>query len=267
MVLRQASGTRPFVTAQVNGSPVSLMVHSNASFSMMLTHDTAERIGLSVGAVEREDYGIAAVGQLGGRGRASAVVGALQVGDDVAHDVPASVFELPVDADEDPVDGMLGIGWLRQRQVVVDFARRVLTPYGGPVDGVPLAHDPGWDALVVDSVVDGEPARWVVSTVAGVLVDSAAVDRLGLELGEPAGDDGGPTGTVVTSRHVAGPWSVHIGGRDHDVVGAVSHDLYAYAARPRTDDDLVAGFLGCDFLLRHGAVVDHGRGVLALPAH
>lgn len=264
MHLRQVSGTRPFVAALVNRVPVSLMVHSNASFPMMLTHDAAERVGLEMGAVERADYGIAAVGRLGGRGRASGVARSLAVGDDVAHDVATSVFELPLEDHEEPVDGMLGIGWLRARGVVVDLGRRVLTPYGDPLVGAPLAHHPGWDALVVDTTVNGRPAQWVVSTVAGVLVDKAAAVRLGLEPGEVAAEDGGPTGTVVSTWHVAGAWAVGLGGRELDVVGAQVSDLYAYADKERVGDEHFAGFLGCDFLLRHGASVDFGRSVLAL---
>ena len=264
MTLRQASGTRPFVTALVNGEPVSLMVHSNASFPMMLTHEVADRVGLADGGLERADYGIAEVGRLGGRGRRSAAVDTLQVGDDVARDVAASVFELPVDAGEDPVEGMLGIGWLRRRGVVVDLGRDVLTPHGAAVDGTSLRHHPDWDALVVDTVVGGEPAAWVVSTVAGVLVDSGAVERLGLRLGAVADDDGGPTGTVVSSRHVTGPWAVRVEGHEREVRDALCSDLYAYAAQDRRGDDPVAGFLGCDFLRRHGATVDFGRGVLRL---
>ncbi|GAA5156418.1 hypothetical protein GCM10023340_44220 [Nocardioides marinquilinus] len=263
--LRQASGTRPFVPALVDGVPVSLMVHSNASLGLMLTHDTAARVGLATGDVERPDYGIAAVGRLGGRGRASAAVGSLQVGDDVATDVRATVFELPTEPDEEPVEGMLGLGWLRGRGVVVDLARRLVVPGGGPIDGVVLRRRPDWDAWVIDTVVNGRAAQWVVSTVAGVLVDAPAAHRLGLALGDAAEDDGGPTGTVVTTRHVTGPWSVDVGGRSFAVHDAIASDLYAYAATPRTGkDETFAGYLGCDFLLEHRAVVDLGRGVLAL---
>ena len=96
-----------------------------------------------------------------------------------------------------------------------------------------------------------------------MLVDSAAADRFGLELGDMASEDGGPTGTVVSSRHVASHWAVGLGGLELDVVGARVSDLYAYAAKERSGDKDFAGFLGCDFLRRHGASVDFGRGVLA----
>jgi hypothetical protein len=43
---RQVSGLRPFVVAEVNGCPVSLMVHSNAGFRAMVTHEVATRADL-----------------------------------------------------------------------------------------------------------------------------------------------------------------------------------------------------------------------------
>jgi hypothetical protein len=69
---RQVSGLRPFVAAAVNGCPVSLMVHSNAGFRAMVTHDAAARAGLRLPPVEQWDYGIEAVGRLAGRGRTTA---------------------------------------------------------------------------------------------------------------------------------------------------------------------------------------------------
>jgi hypothetical protein len=263
--LRRASGVRPFVRALVDGSPVELMVHANAAFGLMLTHDVARRVGLQVGRVERANYGISAVGELGGRGRTSAPVRELVVGDDVTTDLRAQVFDLPVSDGEAPVEGMLGIGWLRERRVVVDFSRGVVVPGGGPVAGTPLSRHPDWEASVVEAVVDGVPSRWIVSTVAGVIVDDAAVPRLGLTTGERVADDGGPTGTVVASYRVEDPWTLEVDGRPYAATPATTADLYAYAARDRTNDvPAVDGILGCDFMLRHGAVVDLASGTLAL---
>ena len=235
------------------------MVHSNASFRAMVTHDVAARAGLVAGPVERADYGIEAVGRLGGRGRTSAVT-TVQVGDDVAAGVEVAVFDVPQD---EPVDGMLGLGWLRERGAVVDLGAGSLSfePVGG---GVPLAFDDDAGALVVEVSVGGRPARFVVSTVAGVVVDLAAADRLGLALGAPTGTDGGPTGTVVDVRPVVSPWAVHVGGRARPVPEAVAWDVHAYADRPRPASGGVDGFLGCEWLVQERAVVDAGRGTLTL---
>ncbi len=257
---RQVSGLRPFVAAEVDDAPVSLMVHSNAGFRAMVTHDVATRAGLRRAPVQRRDYGIDAVGRLGGRGRTTAV-GSVRVGDDLAADVEIAVFDVPQD---EPVDGMLGVGWLRERGAVVDLGHGRLRFHGPPAGGRGLEWDEAWQAYVVVATVGGRLARFVVSTVAGVVVDTVAAERLGLARGAVAGRDGGPTGTVVEVRPVAAPWSVEVHGGTRAVPGAVSWDLYAYADRPRPSAGGVDGFLGCEWLVQEQAVVDFGRETLRL---
>lgn len=261
LTFRQVSGLRPFVAVEVSGLPVSLMVHSNAGFRAMVTHDVAARAGLELAPVERADYGIEAVGRLGGRGRTTATA-TLRVGSDVTGDVEVAVFDVPQD---EPVDGMLGIGWLRERHVTVDLGDGVLRFDAPPVTGTAMSWDDEWQAYVVEMTVAGRPARFVVSTVAGVVVDTVAADRLGLPLGRDTDHDGGPTGTVVQVRPVTAAWTAHLDGRTLRVEDAASWDLYEYADRDRPATGAVDGFLGCELLVAERAVVDFGRGVIALP--
>ena len=258
LTFKEVSGLRPFVAAEVDGHPVSLMVHSNAGFRAMVTHDVASLAGLRLAAIERPDYGIEAIGRLGGRGRTSAVA-TIRVGDDVAADVDVAVFDVPQD---EPVDGMLGIGWLRERGAVVDLGRGRLRFDDPPDGGVGLVWDEDWQAYVIVTTVAGRPARLVVSTVAGVVVDTVCAERLGLTCGPIVDRDGGPTGAVVEVRPVETSWSLDLAGRARPVTGAVSWDLYAYADRRRPARDGIDGFLGCELLVREGAVVDFGRGRL-----
>ena len=258
---REVSGLRPFVAAQVGGEQVSLMVHSNAGFRAMVTHDVASRAGLRLGPVERADYGIEAVGRLGARGRTTAVT-SIRVGDDVAPDVEIAVFDVPQD---EPVDGMLGIGWLRERGVVLDLRAGRLRFDRALAGGMDLVWDDDWQTYVVETIVAGQPARFVVSTVAGVVVDSGSAAHLGLDLGPVVDTDGGPTGTVVDVRPVVSPWSVELDGRSCAVSSAVSWDVYAYAERGRPSSAAIDGFLGCELLVDVGAVVDFGAGRLSLP--
>lgn len=260
LTFRQVSGLRPFVAAEVDGHPVSLMVHSNAGFRAMVTHDVAARAELRLAPVERPDYGIEAVGRLGSRGRTSAVA-SLRVGNDVAGEVEIEVFDVPQD---EPVDGMLGIGWLRERGVVVDLGHGRLRFEAPPAGGTSLVWDEDWQAYVVLTTVAGQLAHFVVSTVAGVVVDSVAAERLGLALGAMVDSDGGPTGTVVDVRPVETSWTLDLDGRTRAVVGAVSWDLYAYADRPRPAAGWIDGFLGSELLVQEGAVVDFGHGRLSL---
>jgi gag-polyprotein putative aspartyl protease len=260
LTLRQVSGLRPFVGGEVNGHRVDFMVHSNASFGAMVTHDVAARARLRLAPMERPDYGIEAVGTLGRRGRTSAVT-SLQVDDDLVRDVEVAVFDVPQDP---PVEGMLGIGWLRERGVVVDLGRRRLHVGGPPSAGVRPQWDESWHAYTVATSVRGQAARFVVSTVAGVVVDALASDRLGLATGPVVDLDGGPTGTVVEVRRVEGDWSLDLAGRPRQVTETSSWDIYAYAERPRPPTDWIDGFLGCEFLVEEGAIVDFGRGTLSL---
>jgi len=260
LTFRQVSGLRPFVAAEVGRLPVSLMVHSNAGFRAMVTPDVAARAGLQLAAVEQPGYGIVEVGKLGSRGRTSAVT-SLRVGNDVADAVEIAVFDVPQD---EPVDGMLGIGWLRERGTVVDFDRGRLTFDSRPTGGMSLDWDEGWQAYVVATTVAGRPARFLVSTVAGVVVDSVAAERLGVTLGAVVDSDGGPTGTVVDVQPVVTPWTVELEGLPRTVDSADSWDVYAYADRPRPATGLIDGFLGCELLVREGAVIDFGHGTLRL---
>ena len=260
MTFRQVSGLRPFVPAEIDGHPVSLMVHSNAGFQAMVTHAVAARVGLRLAPVEEPDYGIEAVGRLGSRGRTSAVA-SLRVANDLAGEVEIAVFDVPQD---EPIDGMLGVGWLRERGAVVDLGQGRLHFEELPAGGMSLVWDEDWQAYVVVATVAGQLARFVVSTVAGVVVDAVAAERLGIALGPVVDTDGGPTGTVVDVRPAKTSWTLNLGGRTRAVLGAVSWDLYAYADRPRPAADQIDGFLGCELLVEEGAVVDFGRGTLSL---
>ena len=130
--------------------------------------------------------------------------------------------------------------------------------------GTGLGWDEDWQAYVVEATVAGQPARFVVSTVAGVVVDAVAAERLGLALGPVVDSDGGPTGTVVEVRPVESSWALDLDGRTRTVAGAVSWDVYSYADRPRPSAGRIDGFLGCELLVQERAVLDFGRGRLAL---
>jgi hypothetical protein len=58
---------------------------------------------------------------------------------------------------------------------------------------------------------------------------------------------------------------VDLDGHTRAVPDALSWDLYAYADRRRPASGGIDGFLGCELLVRERAVVDFGRGVIALP--
>jgi hypothetical protein len=116
---RQISGTRPFVEVLMNGKPFLFMVHSGAGFYAMTTHANAASIGLS-DLVKEQNYGIVSGGHVSELGRAEATLAKLQIGSSEAIDVALSVFETP---QEPEMQGMLGIAWLRDKHVIIDYDR------------------------------------------------------------------------------------------------------------------------------------------------
>jgi predicted aspartyl protease len=272
---REGAGIRPYVDVRVNNVPFSFMVHSNAGFYVMTTHANAQKAG--VGSLESKGhYGITAVGDVSNLGAAMTTAKTLQIGDDVVHDAPLKVFEVPLPN----LDGMLGLGWLRARQVMVDFGQHRL--------GIPQSHDDteqerkqlltsgyvahpmAWNEAThqysVQAKLNGVTATFVVSTVAELVIDEKMASRAGIKLGAVS-DDGGPTGTIVKEYAVASPLSLSIDGQALSLSGhSIVYDTYAYAAKPRPEQPAqqLGGYLGADVMLPNHAVIDFGDGVLYL---
>jgi len=114
---RTVSGIRPFVQASLNGKQLFFMVHSETDFYVMTNHANASIAGPK-NLVKTTSFGISAPGHVDNRGRAETTIGELTVGSSRSREVPLSVFETMQDP---PMDGMLGVKWLQQQKVIVDF--------------------------------------------------------------------------------------------------------------------------------------------------
>jgi hypothetical protein len=232
-------------------------VHANAGFTVMLTHDALRRVNGCT--VEKEtDFGLDHDLRVSARGRGSTVLHSLDVAGSSMADVPCAVFDLPTTNWE----GMLGVGWLDAARPVVDFGSRTLS-FGAPIANaaarVEFVLDEALGRYVIELVMNGESAPFVVSTVAGTTLDLAFARDRGLDLTEPTGEEHGPGGAVVPVYRTRHPVSLAHAGGPIATLAPTVYDTFGYVGRERSPGAReVAGYLGADVLLETGAVLDFG---------
>jgi hypothetical protein len=277
LTFRETSGQRPYVTAHLNGKPLLLMVHANASFTVMTTHQHAAQA--KVGKIKPIDdkFGITEPGKVSALGRGTATLQTLQVGPSVMHDVRLSVFEIP---QTPPVDGMLGIEWLKNQRVLVDFQAKELrfsrdaaaaTAEGERLrqqgyQAHPLQWNPDTHTFTVPVALNGHAATFTISTVAHLTLDQPFATQAQVPSTVKSTPYGGPTGTTGTVSISTGALTLVVDGQPVNTTPATILDTYAYEAQPRPADTtkLISGILGCDFMLANHAVIDFGQGILYL---
>lgn len=272
-VIRQVSGTRPFVPMRLNGHPLLLMVHSLASFYMQTTHANAALAGITLEG-EKRKFGIESQGKVSALGRQYGQANQISVGDDVAHAKRIEIFEVPQDNDDGkPTDGMLGSLWLRDRGVIIDYGRqRLAIPATGDaaeafdaslVKAGYSKHAMQWDTqrhlYHVAASINGVPANVLVSTVAGDGVDFTVKDKYRLTLKASDDVEGGPAGAVVPVFDVVGKTNITLDGRRLREVPLRAWDRNAYssleASVPRYDGVLASGLM-----FKNAAVIDFKTG-------
>lgn len=272
---RTVEGIRPFVPVELNGTRFVFMVHANASFFVMTTHANAAKAGVAETRRD-EDFGIDAPGRVSSAGRTNTTLKSLKVGGHENRDVPFSIFEVPVE----DMDGMLGIGWLRENKVIVDYSGTRLGFPASEDDAraerdrlVRLgytAHKMTWDAkrnrFLIPAVVNKEPSWMVVSTVSSNIVDIRYAKRAGIGLGPVVYRDAGPRGATVDNWLAREPIRMTVDGQKTTWMQPIVQDTYAYSSQPapKEAEQLLGGYLGCDFMLANQAVIDFGAGVLLL---
>lgn len=275
LLFSDVSGTRPLVRALLNGKPLLLMVRANAVLYVMTTHAHAETLGLG-NLTKTSDYGITSDGKLSPLGKSEATLDSLTVAGNTARDVHLSVFEIP---QTPPTDGMLGIRWLRDRHVIVDYNQsRIGLPPPSRASEKPIAvaerpgyvpHPMHWDETTsgyyVTGTVNGVPGRLRVSTVGQNVLDVAFAKTAGLPMGAVVGQEGGPKGALVEAREVRGTVQITVDGAPAAPAKALSLDIYAYGTAERPAANADSGYLGADFMLANHAIVDFGSDTLYLP--
>jgi hypothetical protein len=273
---RETSGIRPYVPVTLNGTRLLFMVHAQNDGYAMTTHANAAKAGVT-DLVQKGKYGITQTGKVSNLGRASAHAATFVVGGSVTRAMPIDVFEVP---QTPPVDGMIGVKWLRQAGAFVDYARgELLLPQVG-VDADAeraallkqgyVAHPMIWDSAtnhyLIHPTIGSAHVTFSVSTVASDLLDEPFARSQAIPLVLQEGTYGGPTGTTGHFYKTKSAYPFSLDGSLFRTVPATVFDAYAYEAKPRpVPADAIAGTIGCDFMRNSRAVIDFGSGTLYLP--
>ena len=273
---RTVSGIRPFVDVQLNGKPFLFMVHANAGFYAMTTHENAGLAGIS-GLVAQDHYGIASPGHVSDLGRAKGVAERLQVGADTVENAPLLVFEVP---QVPPMQGMLGVRWLRARRVIMDYDRSRLGVPGTPADGEAedrrliaegfVPHPMRWDEeharYTIRGTVNGVDAEMNVSTVAQNVLDIEFAKKADVPIGPAVDEYGGPKGSLGQSFIARKPVAITIDGQKAAAIQPLIWDTYDYDTQERspTPDASHIMMIGADFMLANQVVLDFGTGTLLI---
>lgn len=269
---RQVSGTRPFVQVAVNGKPFLFMVHANASFYAMTTHANAASAGIE-NLVKKSAYGIESSGKVSDLGRAEATLKSLTVGASSATDVPLSVFEVPQDP---PMDGMLGMKWLRDKRVVIDYDQGKVgfptVPEDGQTEDARLvargwvAHKMRWDTATssyyVAGVVNGTTVQLQVSTVGQNTLNDGFAKSANVLVGPKVDDFGGPAGATGDVFIAKTPLSIELDGQRAAAIQPLIWNFDAYSSRKKPSG--IQATLGADFMLANLAVIDFGTETLLI---
>ena len=272
---RTVEGIRPFIPVELNGVRFVFMVHANASFYVMTTHANAAKAGVTLSRRD-EKFGIDAPGHVSTVGRTNTTLKSLKVGECVVHDVPFTLFEVPVPG----MDGMLGIGWLRGNHVLVDYSGLCIGFSGSEKEGRAedarlvrqgfVAHKMVWDPehkrFLVPVVIQGKRTRMIVSTVSTNFVDTRFAKTAGIALGPIVYEDAGPRGAKVSNWLTKEPIRMTVDGQKTTWMQPIVQDTYAYSSQTAPNDvsKLLGGYLGCDFMLANQAVIDFGTATLLL---
>lgn len=272
VTFRQVSGTRPFVRVELNGKPFLFMVHANAKLYAMTNHANAAVAGMDH-LEKKNDYGIETNGKVSNLGRAEATLKSLQVGPSSSNAVALSVFETPQDP---PMDGMLGMAWLRDKRVIVDYDQARVgfptTPAGGKEEDKRLttlgwvAHKMRWDAMTrsyyVSGTVNGAPVQLQVGTVAQNTLNEDFARTALVTLGPKVDEFGGPAGATGDVFIAKTPVHIEVDGQETAPIQPLIWNFDAYNSSKNPSG--IQATLGADFMLANVAVIDFGTETLLI---
>lgn len=269
---RTVSGIRPFLPVEINGRPFLLMLHANAGFFMMTNHANAAAAGVTV-PPSTSAYGIERAGKVSALGRSTAKLSRLTVGGVAFSDLRLEVFETPQDP---PMEGMLGIGWIRASRCIVDYDRSTVALRAAPNDGEDevasirrrgyTGHHMSWDEAArrfyVSGTLNGAPARFGVGTVSNDIVDVSFARSVGVELGPIVGQAGGPKGAVEDQYLAKRQVEIRIDGQATAPTQPLVWNISGYDGNAHSREQVT---LGAEFMLANRAIIDFGSGTLFLP--
>ena len=248
---------------------VPLMVHGNASLYLMLTHEIAAKLNARNPIEKIRDYGYSDKGL----GRIN--VEKFQVGDRLfnpAQNVP--VFDWPAEEGK-AAQGMLGIDFLKQEKVRIDFVREQMEigapVYAGP-DQALLAQGYSYTEFFVENSVSYmnvyfDALEKELPITVGTVSDSYSLDavifqeKISLEMTDSK--DHSPSGTTPQMYFNADPVKFSIANHPFEIPRGQA-DLYSFAEYKniKQAELFPFGIFGRDWMKENHAVIDYANNIL-----
>ncbi len=248
---------------------VPLMVHGNASLYLMLTHEIAAKLNAGNPLEKIRDYGYSDKGL----GRMN--VEKFQIGDRLftqAQNVP--VFDWPAEEGK-AAQGMLGIDFLTQEKVRIDFVREQME-IGAPVHAGPdqalLAQGYSYTEFFVENStgymnVYFDALKKELPITVGTVSDSYSLDavtfqeKINLEITDSK--DHSPSGTTPQLYLNADPVRFSIANQPFEIPRGQA-DLYSFAEYKniKQAELFPFGIFGRDWMKENNAIVDYANTIL-----
>ena len=248
---------------------VPLMVHGNASFYLMITHEIAEQLNNGNPIEKIRDYGYSAKGM----GRID--VEKFSIGDKTFTDAQyVRVFDWPAEEGK-AAQGMLGIYFLKNENVRIDFVKEEMEI------GVALNEQP--DQSLLDQgyaytkffVEEGEAYMQVyfealqkeIPITIGTVSDEYSLDLItfqnGIEIDASSSESHSPSGTTPTVYLNAAPIKYKIANQTFEIP-LKKADLYSFAEYENVEqEDLYPfGIFGRDWMKENNAIIDYANNLL-----
>ena len=248
---------------------VPLMVHGNASFYLMITHEIASQLNDGNPIEKIRDYGYSDKGM----GRMN--VEKFQIGDRIfAHAENVPVFDWPEEEGK-AAQGMLGIDFLKHEKVRIDFVREQME-IGALVNDEPdkTLLDQGYsytEFFVENSEgymnVYFDALKKELPITVGTVSDSYSLDavtfqeKIKLEITDSK--DHSPSGTTPQVYLNAVPVKFRIANQSFEIPRGKA-DLYSFAEyeNVKQSELFPFGIFGRDWMKENNALVDYANNIL-----
>jgi hypothetical protein len=248
---------------------VPLMVHGNAGFYLMLTHEIAEQMNGGNPIEKIRDFGYS------DKGMGMITVETFQIGERVFSQTEnVRVFDWPAEEGK-AAQGMLGIDFLKREKVRIDFAREQMEIGAAVLNGPDTALlEQGYsctDFFVENSEgymnVYFDALEKELSITVGTVSDSYSLDavtfREKIELEMTDSKDHSPSGTTPQIYRNAVPVKFSIAGQAFDIPRGQA-EFYSFAEYENVQqaDLFPFGIFGRDWMKAHHAILDYANNVL-----
>ena len=248
---------------------VPMMVHGNASFYMMITHDIAEQLNNGNPIKKISDYGYSK------KGMGWINVKKFQVGDRTFSNVDSvKVFDWPEDVGK-AAQGMLGIYFLKKEKVRIDFAKEQMEI------GVTLNDQPDKDLLDQGYsytrifVEKGEGYMNVyfdalkkeISITVGTVSDAYSLDLMTfqnmIEIEATDSKNHSPSGTTPEVYNNTSVIKYKIANQSFEIP-LKKAELYSFAEYEKVKQSKLFpfGIFGRDWMKENQAIIDYANNIL-----